>query len=162
MNNEEIEKLEKELAGLKPRGLSAERKTALFSEISQDQAAGKIIPFPSIIALTAAAAALVLAILFAMNNREAGAKTNGHELAQKPEPVREETISAPLPNAPGIDTILVANEDEGIMYLDENTPVRRSRYHVLDRAQWTDPRSGKKHELIRPRNGVVLTSLRVD
>ena len=160
MNDKEIELLEKELADLKPRGLSSEKKNLLIDHIMAGGEQRKIIQFPAFLTAAAVAAAAVIAVLFVVHSNDTNRPLKEEAVAQAPVPVRKP--STPLPDAPGIDTILVSNEDNGIVYLDDHTPVRRIRYQVIDRAHWTDPVSGRRQEMLRPRSGIVLTGLRVD
>lgn len=101
-----------------------------------------------------AGACAAVAVIFATTDRAAD-ETQSTAVARTVEPA---AASAP---APGFDFAessaeVLAAEDEGIVYSDDDAPVRQVRYSSIERHVWTDASTGARMEIEIPREDIRL------
>lgn len=76
-----------------------------------------------------------------------------------------DSLAAAHPSPPSGEPLLVGQQfqwrtiDEGIVYLDPYTPVRKLRRQRLERVQWYDVARGARVEMIVPREEVQFVAL---
>ena len=84
-----------------------------------------------------------------------------HHFAQPTAPSTAPVVAVAEPDFEPVEVTrdLVAAEDGGLVYEEDEEPVRLVRYTTLERHVWTHPVTGARLELEIPREDLVLVSI---
>lgn len=178
MKDAKITELEKELRSYKPCELSDAVKQRIAEHCRE---AGQAYRFQRLAAnraaqaaLAAAAVLLVILSLFGWARRgdkpaieasgtapvlaRAGRET-ATEIAKNGDPPRRIVVERIFREPVELDSVLIAEHDEGTVLVSSNRPYRRVRHDYVDHMRWHDPEQGVRYSVTAPRSEVVLVSM---
>ncbi len=180
MIDREMDEFEHELEAISPRPSSPELRARIGAALAEappesGRAGGRFfrpVPWRVLVPLGIVAAAAM--VLFILREGPSGAirpasrpperglgpvpvALNGSEPGGSETPLGGADVRQPM----WAVTILVTTEDEGVQVIAGKGPVRRMRYHLLDRFGWLDRSSDYAFESYRPREEVVYVRLGV-
>lgn len=155
--NSDVDELENELRRMRPRSLPAPLVGRVAAELDKkpDEGRGILASWRAWILPAMAAAALAVAVTsIPFFVRESGEEPGAGKAAAPTTMTQAETYSRLHPVR--ATNVLYDAVNEGIVYLEDNTPARRMRFSYLDTITWEDPRSGTSLQRSVPREEIYF------
>ncbi len=162
-------RLEEKLRGLKPRSLTPMARQRILDRMDRERSESRF-SFVQKPVYATVAAALLLGITFWVFQFGSGPETRSdaslvtvEKLAREEDAgrakVAKKSVAARVEPIE-IDSILVNRRDEGIA-VHNGKPVRVVRSEYVDRVGWQNAEDGKRYQVLRPRDEVVMASMRM-